>query len=42
MNNVNKSVKVLSRVIDVLLGSESQSAMDKTRQEYVKLGYYLN
>jgi hypothetical protein len=39
MNNVTKSVKVLSRVIDVLLGNESASAVDRTLVEYIKKGY---
>jgi len=41
MNNVTKSVKVLSRVIDLLLGSESTTAAEKTMAEMIKKGYIL-
>jgi hypothetical protein len=41
MKNITKSVKVLSKVIDVLLGADSGTSIEKTRTEFIQKGYYL-
>ena len=41
MKNINKSVQVLSKVIDILLGADCETGAEKTINAFIQKGYYL-
>ena len=41
MKNINRSVQVLSKVIDALLGADCETGAEKTIAAFIKKGDYL-